>query len=78
MPLSHFAWILDVQTFLVTNGTPEGKRHNTTAKNGLLSHNYAAPMVAGGDSVSIGILVEAVVEEAIWVPMYAVVSFLAC
>ena len=66
MPLSHFAWILDVQTFLVTNGTPEGKRINTTAKFGLLSRNFSAPMVARGDSVSIGILVVAVVEEAIW------------
>ena len=66
MPLSHFAWILDVQTFLVTNGTPEGKRINTTAKFGLLSRNFSATMVAGGDSVSIGILVVAVVEETIW------------
>ena len=66
MPLSHFARILNVQTFLVTNRTPEGKRINTTAKYGLLSRNFSATMVAGGDSVSIGILVEAVVEEAIW------------
>ena len=66
MPLSHFAWNLDVQTFLVTNGTPEGKRINTTAKFGLLIRNISAPMVAGGDSVSIGILVVAVVEEAVW------------
>ena len=51
---------------LFRSGTPEGNRISTTAKFGLLSRNFSTPMVARGDSVSIGILVVAVVEEAIW------------